>query len=120
MRIDRQSRSERVKALQKLLGFEKKSGAFVVELNRIATELGLPPSWSPARLSKMRTAVQDLSLEDAAVFAALDPKERGWEWIAFGEALPRIAKRRPGAGAPHAGLRSPGRVTPKTKESESG
>jgi hypothetical protein len=79
---DRVSRGRRVQELQA----DEPAMEFCIRLNSIASELGLPAAWNPARLSKVRNGIQDLSMDDAAVLARADPQQRGWTWIAYGVA----------------------------------
>lgn len=83
---DRISRGRRVQEIQTDRGFEEDGAGFTVLLNRAAEDLQLSPIWTQSRLSKVRSGIQDLSIEDMTVIAYLDPKKRGWTWIAYGVA----------------------------------
>lgn len=82
---DRVSRGKRVQEVQESIGDD--NNAFADRLNATSRELGLPETWHPVRLSKVRNGTQDLSIEDMTVIARLDPKQRGWTWISFGIAV---------------------------------
>lgn len=81
---DRVSRGRRVQEIQALCGYEDDNIGFAKRLNEAAGELGLHSNWHPTRLSKVRNGTQDLPIEDMAVIAYLDPKQRGWTYVSFG------------------------------------
>lgn len=81
---DRVSRGRRVLEIQNLCGYEDDNIGFARRLNEAAGELGLDPNWHATRLSKVRNGTQDLSIEDMAVLAYLDPQRRGWTFVSFG------------------------------------
>src|ERR1700745_713389 len=72
---DRVSRGKRVQEIQEEL--KEGNEAFADRLNRVANELGLDESWNATRVSKVRSGLQDLSIEDATVLARVDPQQRG-------------------------------------------
>jgi hypothetical protein len=82
---DRVSRGKRVQAIQEEL--KEGNEPFAERLNRAASELGLDASWNPTRVSKVRSGLQDLSIEDATVLARVDPQQRGWTWVSYDVAV---------------------------------
>ena len=105
---DRVSRGRRVQAIQEACGFGTGKSAdnvgFTQRLNEASRQAGFGEYWTKERLSKIRSGVQDLTIEDVTVLASLDPEQRGEPWVAHGvavkkgedpfAALARLAKKR--------------------------
>jgi hypothetical protein len=75
---------------------------FAGRMRSTASGLGLPDVYDKVKVSKIETGVRDLSLEDVAVLEAMDPRKRGWHWVAFG-VQQRGAKLSGGVPAPRPG-----------------
>lgn len=62
---------------------------FVPALNARARELlgDAAPTFNGGRVSKLELGVQRASLDDIAVYAAIDPQRRGKLWLAWDEAV---------------------------------
>lgn len=84
---DRVSVGRRVQEIQELCGEKDDNVAFARRLNQAASELGFPEAWNPNRLAKVRTGTQGISIEDMTVVARVDPKQRGYTYVAFGIAV---------------------------------
>ena len=63
---------------------------FVERLNSTAKALGLEPKYKYYTVSRIESRGA-IDFETAAVYVALDPKQRGWEWFVLGNAgVPKI------------------------------
>lgn len=82
MTEDSETRGDRVKAIRELLGL--KQPEFAARLNEAAERLKLPAIYHNTKVSKMETGSRGVDLNDAYVVAALDPENRGTDWITFG------------------------------------
>jgi transcriptional regulator with XRE-family HTH domain len=68
--------------------------AMVERLNTSARVLGLPARYRYYTVSRMESG--SISFEDAAVWLALDPLRRGWDWFVLGkEIMPTIRGEAP-------------------------
>ncbi len=104
--IDESTRGKRVRAIRDALGITGEG--FADRLNDAAEQMGLSRYWTSPKITNTEKDKRDLSFEDAIAIAHLDPKPRGWMWVAWGfstrsgedafAAFARNAKRR-GKGA---------------------
>lgn len=62
--------------------------AIVHRLNASARALGLPARYRYYTVSRMESG--SISFEDAAVWLAIDPAGRGWEWFVLGTELETV------------------------------
>lgn len=51
------------------------------------------PLFNQGRVSKLELGVQRASLDDIAIYASLDPRQRGKLWLAWNERAERVAAR---------------------------
>lgn len=80
-------RGTRAKEIRDLLG---QSQYDIVELlNTTARRMGLPASYRYYTVSRMERG--SISFEDAAVYVAIDPNKRGWEWFVLGQHAAKAA-----------------------------
>lgn len=56
---------------------------FVDKLNQMARTMGLPATYRYYTVSRIESGA--LGFEDAAIYLALDPEHRGWDWFIWGE-----------------------------------
>lgn len=84
---DRVSVGRRVAEIQELCGDKDDNVSFAQRLNAAAHELGFAEAWNPNRLAKVRTGAQGIAVDDMTVVARLDPKQRGYTYVAFGIAV---------------------------------
>lgn len=101
---DRASVSQRFREIQELNEEGKDNVAFSNRLNDAAKELGFPPEWTSNKVSKVRGATLGIDVADMTVVARVDPKQRGYTYVAFGipvtpgedawTVLARMAKKR--------------------------
>jgi transcriptional regulator with XRE-family HTH domain len=78
------SPNERIRDIREAAGLTQLQ--FLDVLNRSAARLGARP-YLQSTLSKLETGAQDVSFDDVAVFAAVDPLHRGKLWLGWGEAV---------------------------------
>lgn len=91
--------------------------AFVDRLNTLSTALfgAAGPAFQQGRISKLELGSQRASLEDIAIYAAIDPKHRGKLWLAWDETkdvtmrkdTPEDLARRIGVQPPRRGQQFP-------------
>jgi transcriptional regulator with XRE-family HTH domain len=74
--------SERLKAVREATGLTQ--ARFLPRLNQAAERLGVR-EYSQSTLSRLESGMQTASFDDVAVFAAVDPLQRGKLWLAWGE-----------------------------------
>lgn len=83
-----ESPNDRVFLVRKALGsfkHPKPMKEFAGMLTAKAQQLGLGLRYHPSTVSDIEAGNRAITLDDAIVVAALDPAERGIEWLAFGE-----------------------------------
>lgn len=75
------SRGLRIKAIREAIGCDQEE--FARRMNEQATRLNIDEeaSYDRTTISKMEKGRRDVSLTDAVLAAALDPKKRTAEWI---------------------------------------
>lgn len=74
-------RGERARQIREVLAMSQYD--MVDRLNATARSLGLPASYRYYTVSRMETGA--LGFEDALIYIALDPEQRGWEWFVTGK-----------------------------------
>lgn len=74
--------SDRLKAVREATGLTQLR--FLPKLNQAAAALGVR-EYSQSTLSKLESGAQSASFDDVAVFAAVDPLQRGKLWLAWNE-----------------------------------
>lgn len=83
-----QTIAERVYEIRRLLGPDLKTplqgGVFAKRLNAIAARYGLQFKYDHSVISKIENGGRRVSIEEVPLFAALDPKQRGANWLAWG------------------------------------
>ncbi len=82
-------RGRRVRAIREALGLTQ--DAIVGELNDTAKRMGLPATYRYYTVSRMESG--SIGFEDAAVWIALDPEGRDWEWFVFGTTRKTVLRR---------------------------
>ena len=75
-------RGARLREIRELLGYSQFD--FVEKLNQAARAMGLPATYRYYTVSRIESGA--LGFEDAAVYLALDPQHRSWDWFIWGEA----------------------------------
>jgi hypothetical protein len=83
---DESTRGGRFLSIRRRLGLTGE--AFAGVLNDAAEQLGFDPYWTGPKITNTEKGKRDLSIEDVAIVARVDPKKRGWFWVAFGRAEP--------------------------------
>lgn len=78
-------RSQRAKEIRDSLGDRQED--FALRLTAAAKTLGLPLRYAPGDISKIENEYRRISIEDATVYAYVDPKKRGWTWVPYGVPL---------------------------------
>lgn len=89
---DRASVSKRFREIQELCGHAKPgeqpdNAAFSDQLNAAAEELGFTPDWTSNQVSKVRGATLGIDTTGMTIVARVDPKQRGYTYVAFGIAV---------------------------------
>lgn len=79
-----ETRGKRAKSIRDDLGDEQEP--FAERFNARARTLGLDAELDQWKVSRTEKGRRPITLDDAVVFASLDPKQRGLEWFAMGEA----------------------------------
>lgn len=74
-------RGTRLRLIREALGYTQFD--FVEKLNQTARALGLPATYRYYTVSRIESGA--LGFEDAAIYLALDPEGRGWDWLVWGE-----------------------------------
>lgn len=69
---------------------------FTQEQMRDHLRVTLGVSYSTTRISKMEGGESQIRLSDIDAFARVDPQQRGREWLAWGNVLPRGNPATPG------------------------
>lgn len=82
---------------------------FTAHLNKVALQLGFEAYWDEPKLNKTERNHREIQPVDLAILTAVDPKGRGWFWLAFGRREPRVARPRQASGAKPLHLRRPRR-----------
>ena len=77
-----ESQGDRVRIVREAMG--KQQGEFADALNTKAAESGLRARYDNTAISKLENGRRDLSVNDLFLIAALDPKQRGERWLAYG------------------------------------
>lgn len=97
----KQERGRRVVDLQTAIFGEGDTNArTLAALRDVAARYGIPVNWDASRLSKIRSGIQNLSLEDVAslVYLAREGSAGGdfgdWFFVAFGTKAPPVQKVR--------------------------
>lgn len=75
------ARGERAREIRSLIDVSQWD--LVPMLNNTAKALGLAPRYKYYTVSRIESR-GTLSFEDAAVYVALDPQQRGWDWFVLG------------------------------------
>ena len=81
--IQRIHRGARVAEIREALDLSGEEFAEVLRKNLLA--FGVERRYDKAKISRIEGGSRDLSLEEAAVIAELDPQRRGILWLTFGE-----------------------------------
>lgn len=71
----------------------EKQPEFAAALNAAAVRLGVQARYDGTTVSKIETGMRRVTLEDIELVAAIDPEQRGREWLGWG-AAPRAAPSR--------------------------
>lgn len=83
-----QTVNDRVYEIRRALGPDRKTplsqGEFAKRVNAIASRYGMKATYDHSVISKIENGIRNVSIEEVPLFAALDPKERGWMWMAWG------------------------------------
>lgn len=66
---------------------DEEQAEFAMRLNEAAAALNLPGRYDGFAVSRRETGRKALDAQDFATVAMLDPKRRGWMWVAFGKAV---------------------------------
>jgi transcriptional regulator with XRE-family HTH domain len=94
-RAAHEARGERAKIIRDALGLSQTE--FLPLLNQKARQLGLPAVYTKDYVvSRTETGARPMTFEDVAVWLALDPEERPWDWLVFGPPSVGKIKQRPG------------------------
>ena len=80
--IQRIRRAARVAEVREALGLSGEE--FGKLLGKNLSALGWQAHYDKAKVSRIESALRDLTVEEAAVIARLDPKRRGMLWLAIG------------------------------------
>jgi len=76
-------RGERITLVRVAMGVNGDAFALVLE-ERLAA-YGFPRHYDKAKISRIESGTRDLTCEEAAVIAGLDPERRGLLWLIFGK-----------------------------------
>lgn len=79
-----ETRGARAKLIREKLGLDQDQMAAV--LTAEAERAGIPKRYDRTAISKLEKGRRDVSLDDAVVYAAVDPERRGMAWLATGPA----------------------------------
>ncbi len=74
---------DRVREIREAL--DQKQPKFAQTLTAAAKRLGIDATYDNTQVSKMEVGRREVTLNDAAVIASVDPSKRGKAWLAWGE-----------------------------------
>jgi transcriptional regulator with XRE-family HTH domain len=73
---------ERVRQIREARG--EKQPEFATALNAAAVRLGITARYDGTTVSKLETGMRRATLEDIELIAAIDPGDRGRDWLGWG------------------------------------
>lgn len=88
--VQRAERGARVANVREALALTGEE--FAKRLNAAAKARGLRATYDKGKVSRMESGSRKLTAEEIAIVATLDPKERGVDWLVFGD-VPAEEKR---------------------------
>jgi transcriptional regulator with XRE-family HTH domain len=90
-RLTEQDKARRMRLKEIRTALDLTQDALVAQLNEAAKRMGLPANYRYYTVSRMESG--SMSFEDAAVWLAIDPENRGWEWFVSGKPHKATLKR---------------------------
>lgn len=85
----RRAEGDRVRAVREAIG--ERQPAFALRLTGQARKLGMIwLRYDNTIVSKLEQGTRDLSIDDTFVIAAIDPRQRGRQWLITGEESPEL------------------------------